>query len=142
MKALKKVIGFLALFLTFGGAVVFFWQYFRNKQMFMILAANSVVKGSLPIIQKMLMALLAVIAGLLLCVLYMRIALSVRKSEKEKRAAIKAAQQENEEINKQLRKEAEEARREAEQAKKENDELRMTFSRKEEEENTEVPENE
>ena len=134
MKAVKKVIGFFALLLTIGGALVFFWEYFRNKQMFMILAANSVVKGSLPIIQKMLVALLAVFVGLLLCVLYMKAAASVRRSEREKRQAIKAAQQENEEINRQLRKEAEEARKEAEKAKKENDELKMTFSRKENEE--------
>ena len=51
MKIIKKIVGFISLILVAGGSIVLFWQYFRNKQMFAILAANSVVKGSLPVIQ-------------------------------------------------------------------------------------------
>ncbi len=45
--------------------------------MFAILAANSVVKGSLPIIQRMLLAVVAIIAGLLMFVVYMRLVTAV-----------------------------------------------------------------
>ncbi len=133
MKIIKKIVGFISLILVAGGAIVLFWQYFRNKQMFAILAANSVVKGSLPIIQRMLLAVVAIIAGLLMFVVYMRLVSAVWKEEREKRAALKEAQKENEELNRQLREEAEQAKAEAERAKKENELMKMTFMRKKEE---------
>ena len=137
MKVIKKILGFISLALIGGGIIVFSWEYFRNKQMFAILMANSVVRGSLPIIQRMLFALIAIIAGLLCFVLYLKAGTSVRRSEREKREAIKQAEKEKEEMTKQLKKEAEEAKAEAEKAKKENEEMRLTFLRKEnaEEEN-------
>ena len=133
MKVLKKVIGFIALFLIVGGAFVLFWLYFRNKQIFAILAADSVVRGSLPVIQKMGLAVIAIIAGLMMFVVYMKVASVVRRNEREKRAALREAQRENEEVQKQLRKEAEDAKAEAEKAKKENELMKMTFMRKKEE---------
>ncbi len=133
MKVVKKIVGFISLILVAGGAIALFWQYFRNKQMFAILAANSVVRGSLPVIQRMLLAVVAIIAGLLMFVLYMKVASIVRREEREKRAALKEAQRENEELNRQLRQEAEEAKAEAEKARKENELMKMTFMRKEEE---------
>ena len=81
----------------------------------------------------MLLAVVAIIAGLLMFVLYMKVASIVRREEREKRAALKEAQRENEELNRQLRQEAEEAKAEAEKAKKENELMKMTFMRKEEE---------
>ena len=77
MKIIKKIVGFISLILVAGGALVLFWQYFRNKQMFAILAANSVVKGSLPVIQRMLLAVVAIVAGLLMFVVYMRLVSAV-----------------------------------------------------------------
>ena len=133
MKILKKIIGIISLILIVGGAIVLFWQYFRNKQMFAILAANSVVRGSLPIIKRMGLALVAIICGLLMLSLYLKVASIVRRNEREKKAALKEAQRENEERTRQLEKEAEEAKAEAERAKKENELMKMTFMRKTEE---------
>ncbi|MBQ6334512.1 MAG: hypothetical protein IJI46_05550 [Erysipelotrichaceae bacterium] len=138
MKILKKIVGFVALALVLGGIAVLCWQYFRNKQLFVVLLSNSIVKGSIGVLQKMGIALLAVILGLMLFVLYMRLASVVRRNEREKREALKAQQKENEELQRQLKKEAEEAKAEAEQAKKENELMKMTFMRKEDE--GEVPE--
>ena len=137
MKIIKKIVGFISLILVAGGSIVLFWQYFRNEQMFAILAANSVVKGSLPVIQRMLLAVVAIVAGLLMFVVYMRLVSAVWKEEREKRAALKEAQRENEELNRQLREEAQQAKEEAEKAKKENELMKMTFMRKEEEPETE-----
>ncbi len=133
MKILKKIIGIISLILIAGGAIALFWQYFRNKQMFAILAANSVVRGSLPIIKRMGLALVAIICGLLMLSLYLKVASIVRRNEREKKAALKEAQRESEERARQLEREAEEAKAEAERAKKENELMKMTFMRKPEE---------
>ena len=108
MKLLKKIVGFIALALVLGGTIALCWQYFRNKQLFVVLLSNSIVKGSIGVLQKMGIALLAIILGLLMFVLYMKIASVVRKNEREKREAMKLAQQENEELQRQLKAEAEE----------------------------------
>ncbi len=134
MKILKKIVGLIAFALVLGGTAVLFWQYFRNKQLFVVLLSNSIVKGSIGVLQKMGIALLAVILGLLMFVLYMKLAGVVRRNEREKREALKLAQKENEEIQRQLKQEAEEAKKEAEVAKKENELMKMTFMRKEGEE--------
>ena len=142
MKVLKKIVGYVSLLLVGGGAFFLFWQYFRNKQMFTILLSNSVVRGSLPIIQKMLLSVVAIIAGLLMFIIYLKISGVVRRSEREKRAALKEAQKENEELNKKLKQEADEAKAEAEKAKQETELMRKTFMRKREEENNTEEENE
>ena len=85
----------------------------------------------------MLLAVVAIVAGLLMFVVYMRLVSAVWKEEREKRAALKEAQRENEELNRQLREEAQQAKAEAEKAKKENELMKMTFMRKEEEPETE-----
>ena len=131
MKILKKLVGLLSALLIIGGAFVLLWQYFRNKQLFVVLLSNSIVKGSIGVLQKMGMALIAIIVGLILFVIYMKIGSVVRRNEREKREALKLQQKENEELQRQLKKEAEEAKAEAEQAKKENELMKMTFMRKE-----------
>ena len=127
MKILKKIVGFIALTLILGGLAVLSWQYFRNKQLFVVLLSNSIVKGSIGVLQKMAIALLAVILGLLMLSLYMRLASIVRRNEREKREALRIAQEENEEKQRQLMKEAEEAKAEAERAKRENELMKQTF---------------
>ncbi len=134
MKVLKKIIGIISLLLTIGGAVVLSVLYLRNKRLFEILAADTTVQGSLPVIQKMGLSLIAIFAGLLMFVLYMKVASVVRRSEREKKAALKEAQKENEERNRQLMKEAEEAKAEAERARKENELMKQTFMSQKEEE--------
>ena len=131
MKILKKLVGLLSALLIIGGAFVLLWQYFRNKQLFVVLLSNSIVKGSIGVLQKMGMALIAIIVGLILFVIYMKIGSVVRRNEREKREALKLQQKENEELQRQLKKEAEEAKAEAEQAKKENELMKMTFMRQE-----------
>ncbi|MBR4471268.1 MAG: hypothetical protein IKS54_08180 [Erysipelotrichaceae bacterium] len=133
MKILKKIVGLLSALLIIGGAFVLLWQYFRNKQLFVVLLSNSIVKGSIGVLQKMGMAVIAIIVGLILFVIYMKIGSVVRRNEREKREALKLQQKENEELQRQLKKEAEEAKAEAEQAKKENELMKMTFMRKKEE---------
>ena len=139
MKILKKIVGLLSALLVIGGVFVLFWQYFRNKQLFVVLLSNSIVKGSIGVLQKMGMALIAIILGLILFVIYMKIGSVVRRNEREKREALKLQQKENEELQRQLKKEAEEAKAEAEQAKKENELMKMTFMRKKEEGSEEEP---
>ena len=137
MKLLKKLVGFISLALIIGGAFVLLWQYFRNKQLFVVLLSNSIVKGSVGVLQKMGMALIAIFLGLIMFVLYMKLGSVVRRNEREKREALKLQQKENEEMQRQLKKEAAEAKAEAEQAKKENELMKMTFMRKEDEEASE-----
>lgn len=130
MKLLKKLFGFLSLILIIGGSFVLFWEYFRNKQLFVVLLSNSIVKGSIGVLQKMGLAIIAIIAGLIVFVIYMRLAGAVRRNEREKREAIREAQKESEETQRQLKKEAEAAKAEAEKVKKENELMKQTFMRK------------
>ncbi|MBR4608853.1 MAG: hypothetical protein IKO38_00210, partial [Erysipelotrichaceae bacterium] len=127
LKLIKKIVGFLSLILVAGGAIVLAWQYFRNKQMFAILAANSVVRGSLPIIQKMCLAVVASFAGLLVFALYRRLGGVVSRIEREKREAEWEAKMESEEQTRQLQKEAEDAKKELERTKRENELMKATF---------------
>ena len=92
MKILKKIVGLLSALLIIGGAFVLLWQYFRNKQLFVVLLSNSIVKGSIGVLQKMGMAVIAIIVGLILFVIYMKIGSVVRRNEREKREALKLQQ--------------------------------------------------
>ncbi len=140
MKLLKKIFGFLSLILIIGGSFVLFWEYFRNKQLFVVLLSNSIVKGSIGVLQKMGLAIIAIIAGLIVFVIYMRLAGVVRRNEREKREAIKEAQKESEETQRQLMKEAEAAKAEVEKVRKENELMKMTYMKNPEEDQEAQPE--
>lgn len=129
MKLLKRIIGFVAFMLILGGSTSFTWQFFRNKQLLEVLISNSIVKGSLSVLQKMGLSVIAVFFGLVVLAVYFRVGSAVRRSEREKREAIKEEKREQEELNRQLRKEAEEAKAEAEKARKENELMKQTFMR-------------
>ena len=129
MKILKKIVGLISFVLILGGAIALMWQYFRNKQLLEVLVANSIVKGSISVLQKMAISVLGVILGLIFLVVYLKIGSVVRRNERERRIALKEEQREQEEQNRQLRKEIDEARAEAEKAKKENELMRQTFVR-------------
>ena len=126
MKFIKSVFYFIGLVLVLGGAGMLAWQYFRNKALFAVLLSNSIVKGSIGVLQKMGIAILAIFLGLLLLIIGLKIGSAVRRSEKEKRAIQKAKEKETEEHNRQLKLEAEEARKEAEEARKEAQRLKET----------------
>jgi len=134
MKFLRQVFAFLGGFSILGGAMVLMWQYFRNKQLFVVLLSNSIVKGSISVLQKMAWAALAVVVGLIFLLISMKFGSIVRRNERERKALLKQQQKENDEIARQLKKEAEEAKAEAEQAKAEAERIRLTLedSRKEE----------
>ena len=134
MKFLKQLFAFLGGFSVLGGAVVLMWQYFRNKQLFVVLLSNSIVKGSISVLQRMVWAALAVVVGLIFLLISMKFGSIVRRNERERKALLKQQQKENDEIARQLKKEAEEAKAEAEQAKAEAERIRLTLedSRKEE----------
>jgi len=134
MKFLRQVFAFLGGFSILGGAFVLMWQYFRNKQLFVVLLSNSIVKGSISVLQKMAWAALAVVVGLIFLLISMKFGSIVRRNERERKALLKQQQKENDEIARQLKKEAEEAKAEAEQAKAEAERIRLTLedSRKEE----------
>lgn len=127
MKFFRNIFYFLALVLIVGGGVTLAWQYFRNKALFQVLLSNSIVKGSIGVLQKMGIAVLAIFAGLILLIIGLKIAGAVRRNEKEKKAQIKAQQKEYEENNRQLKLEAEEARKEAEEARQEALKLKNDF---------------
>ena len=133
MKLFKNLFSSLALILVTGGTLVLAWEYFRNKQLFVVLLSNSIVKGSMRVLQTMGIALLAVILGLVFFVISLKIGSAVRRSEREKKEALREQQKESEELKRQLRKEAEEAKAEAEEAKAEAERIRLSFGKKEEE---------
>ena len=141
MKFLRQVFAFLGGFSILGGAMVLMWQYFRNKQLFVVLLSNSIVKGSISVLQKMAWAALAVVVGLIFLLISMKFGSIVRRNERERKALLKQQQKENDEIARQLKKEAEEAKAEAEQAKAEAERIRLSLAdTKTEEEETKVEE--
>ncbi len=127
MKFIKKIVGFLALAGILGGAGSLAWQYFRNKQLLEVLVSNSIVKGSINVLQKMGISVLVIFAGMMFLSAYFKLGSIVRRIEREKEEAIMAERQAAEERNEQLRREAEEARAEAEKVKVENDLMKKTF---------------
>ncbi|MBO7698887.1 MAG: hypothetical protein J6S38_07645 [Erysipelotrichaceae bacterium] len=139
MKLIKKILGFFALAGILGGAGSLAWQYFRNKQLLEVLVSNSIVKGSLNVLQKMGLSVLIIFVGMLFLSAYFKVGGIVRRIEREKQEALWQERRENEERNEQLRREAEELRAEAEQAKRENELMRKTFMKapKEDEETNE-----
>ena len=120
-KVLKTILGILSFTLIFGGFVVFNWQYFRNKQLFNVLLNNSVVQGSLPVLQKMALAVLAIIVGLIVTVLYIRLSASIRKETREKNRAAKEKQAETERTNRELKKEVKDTKAENKQLQRQID---------------------
>ena len=126
-KVTKKIVGFIALVLILGGLLVLDWEYFRNKQLFEVLMNNSIVKGSAVVLKKMLLALGAMILGLIISSVYFKLGSSIRRDEREKKALQKEREREQEKLNEQLKKEAEEAKAEAEAVKKENEELQESL---------------
>jgi ABC-type transport system involved in cytochrome bd biosynthesis fused ATPase/permease subunit len=134
MKLFKNLFSSLALILVTGGTLVLAWEYFRNKQLFVVLLSNSIVKGSMRVLQTMGIALLAVILGLVFFVISLKIGSAVRRSEREKREALREQQREADELKRQLQKEAEEAKAEAEEARAETERIRLSFKKEEKEE--------
>ena len=132
MKLFKNLFSSLALILITGGVLVLGWEYFRNKQLFVVLLSNSIVKGSMRVLQTMGIALLAVILGLVFFVISVKIGGAVRRNEREKKELLREQQKESEELKRQLRKEAEEAKAEAEEARAETERIRLSFGKKEE----------
>ena len=118
-KILKTILGFLSLVFIIGGALVLGWQYFRNKQLFVVLMNNSIVKGSLSVLRTMGFAVLAIVIGLIFTSIYFKVGSSIRRDEREKNAALREQQREQEERNRQLREEAEAAKAEADLMKRE-----------------------
>ena len=130
-KITKKIVGFIALVLIIGGVLVLSWEYFRNKQLFEVLMNNSIVKGSAVVLKKMVLALGAIILGLIVSSVFFKLGSSIKRDEREKRAIQKEREREQERINEQLKKEAEEAKAEVEQVKKEKEELEENLNKEE-----------
>jgi uncharacterized membrane protein len=132
MRIIQKIFGFIGMLLILGGAGVCSWEYFRNKQLFVVLLSNTIVRGSMDVLKKMGMGILAIIVGLICLVVWMKAGSVARRNERERSAALREQEKENREEAKRLRKEAEDARREAEEAKKEAEKIRLTLEPKEE----------
>ena len=86
------------------------------------------------------MAAAAIVVGLIFLMISMKFASIARRNEREKKAALRQQQKENDEIARQLKKEAEEAKAEAEQAKAEAERIRLTLADTQKEEETKVEE--
>ena len=138
MKFLKKVLGFIALFLIIAGAVMLMWQYFRNKQLLEVLMSNSIVKGSIDVLKKMGIAVLMIIAGLIVSSVYFKVGGVVRRNEREKKELLKQQERELKAETENARAEAENARAEAEAIKRENEEIKLRFQQEETKENNEL----
>ncbi|MBQ6559263.1 MAG: hypothetical protein IJL85_00345 [Erysipelotrichaceae bacterium] len=132
MRIIQKIFGFIGMLLIAGGAGVCSWEYFRNKQLFVVLLSNTIVRGSMDVLKKMGLGILAIIVGLICLVVWLKAGSVARRNERERSAALREQEKENREETKRLRKEAEDARREAEEAKKEAEKIRLTLEPKEE----------
>ena len=134
MKALRSLLRYAALLLVVGGLVVVGMTYVTKKEILMALVSNTIVKSSMSVPKTIAMAVGAVILGLLLFILSMRLSSSIRRVERERNAELRAKEKENKEEAKRLQREAEEAKAEAEKIKKENELMRQTFMKQPEEE--------
>ena len=134
MRIIQKLFGFIGMLLIIGGAGVIIWQYLLNKQLFAVLVSNSIVRGSMDVLKKMGLGILAIIVGLICLVIWVKAGSVARRNERERSAALREQEKENREETKRLRKEAEEARKEAEAAKKEAEKIKLTLEPKEKEE--------
>ena len=139
MKALQKFFGIIAGVLVIGGFLFLMSQYFMNKVALTMLMNNSIVRGSLSVLQKMAAAVGVIFIGLIFLIISMKFGSIAKKNEREKRAALREQQKENDELNRQLKKEAEEARAEAEKIRKENEKLLQQTAEAEEEKAEEEP---
>ena len=77
----------VAIVLIVGGLLVLFYQYTINKNLFHVLMNNSVVQGSLGVLQKMLWATLAMLVGFMLLSASFKLGSYVKQREEEKRIA-------------------------------------------------------
>ncbi|MBR5755222.1 MAG: hypothetical protein IKX97_05330 [Erysipelotrichaceae bacterium] len=133
MKLIRSLLRYAALILIIGGVAVMSVTYITKKEILTALVSNTIVKSSMSVIKTLGMCVGAVIAGLLLLLLAMKLSSSIRRIEREKTAELRAREKENKETNKRLQKEAEEAKKEAEQAKKEAERMKESLKTSEEE---------
>ena len=134
MKILRRIFDFLAAVLILGGLIIIGFTYTTKKEILNALVSNTIVKSSMSVLKTIAFSIGAILLGLVCLVIASKLASVVRRNEREKRAALREQQKENEALNKQLKKEAEEARKEAEKAKKEAEELKETLHMEEEKE--------
>lgn len=133
MKLLRSILRYSALILVLGGLIVMFMTYITKKEILMALVSNTIVKSSMSVLRTLAFCVGAIVVGMLLFMLSMRLSSSIRKYERERDAELREKEKENRETNKRLQKEAEEARREAEEAKKEAELMRQSVMKQEEE---------
>lgn len=87
LKTIKTILMWVAIILIVGGLLVLFYQYTINKNLFHVLMNNSVVQGSLGVLQKMLWATLAMLVGFMLLSASFKLGSYVKQREEEKRIA-------------------------------------------------------
>ena len=87
LKTSKTILMWVAIVLIVGGLLVLFYQYTINKNLFHVLMNNSVVQGSLGVLQKMLWAPLAMLVGFMLLSASFKLGSYVKQREEEKRIA-------------------------------------------------------
>ena len=87
LKIIKTILMWVAIVLIVGGLLVLFYQYTINKNLFHVLMNNSVVQGSLGVLQKMLWATLAMLVGFMLLSASFKLGSYVKQREEEKRIA-------------------------------------------------------
>ena len=87
LKTIKTILMWVAIVLIVGGLLVLFYQYTINKNLFHVLMNNSVVQGSLGVLQKMLWATLAMLVGFMLLIASFKLGSYVKQREEEKRIA-------------------------------------------------------
>ena len=87
LKTIKTILMWVAIVLIVGGLLVLFYQYTINKNLFHVLMNNSVIQGSLGVLQKMLWATLAMLVGFMLLSASFKLGSYVKQREEEKRIA-------------------------------------------------------
>lgn len=142
MKLIRSILRYSALILVLGGLIVMFMTYITKKEILMALVSNTIVKSSMSVLRTLAICVGAIVIGMLLFMLSMRLSSSIRKYERERDAELREKEKENRETNRRLQQEAEEAKAEAEKIKKENELMRQTFMGQPKEEETEKTEEE
>ena len=127
MKFLRSLVNIIAAILTIGGTIVLALTYFTNKPFISYISSILTNAQFGSVMKRSLYGILAIIVGLILFALSLKLSGAIRRREKEKRALEKERMEEQKLRNRQLEEEAKAARSEAEAMRKEAEEAKTRF---------------
>ncbi len=124
MKFIQTVLNVLSAILVFGGTVVIGFTYLTNKPFISYLSSILTNAQFGSVMKRVLYGGAAIIIGLLIFTISLRIGSAIRRKDRQRRQEEKERQAEIDAQNRQLREDAKQARAEAEAMKKEAEEAK------------------